>query len=97
MGWHDVASRLRGPAVADIARHIAQRWQAVTGERLEARPAGVVSAGDVELQIARTVPEKLYEFAPHGEFRITRRTCARCAPPGTWSTWSTSSCGRRRS
>jgi hypothetical protein len=24
----------------------------------------------VELQIVRTVPEKLYEFAPRGEFRI---------------------------
>jgi phosphatidylserine/phosphatidylglycerophosphate/cardiolipin synthase-like enzyme len=70
MGWHDVASRLRGPAVADVARHIAQRWQAVTGERLEAQPAGVVSAGDPELQIVRTVPEKLYEFAPRGDFRI---------------------------
>src|ERR1039458_9404638 len=44
--------------------------QAVTGERLEAQPTGVVSAGDVELQIVRTVPEKLYEFAPRGDFRI---------------------------
>ena len=70
MGWHDVASRLRGPAVADVGRHVAQRGQAVTGERLEAQPTGVVSAGDVELQIVRTVPEKLYEFAPRGEFRI---------------------------
>ncbi len=70
MGWHDVASRLRGPAVADVGRHIAQRWQVVTAERLEAQPADVVSAGDVELQIVRTVPEKLYDFAPHGDFRI---------------------------
>jgi phosphatidylserine/phosphatidylglycerophosphate/cardiolipin synthase-like enzyme len=70
MGWHDVASRLRGPAVADVGHHVAQRWQAVTGERLEAQPTGVVSAGDVELQIVRTVPEKLYEFAPRGDFRI---------------------------
>jgi phosphatidylserine/phosphatidylglycerophosphate/cardiolipin synthase-like enzyme len=23
MGWHDVASRLRGPAVADVGRHVA--------------------------------------------------------------------------
>ena len=69
MGWHDVASRLRGPAVADVGRHLAQRWQAVTGERLEAQP-GVGSAGDVELQIVRTVPEKLYDFAPRGDFRI---------------------------
>jgi phosphatidylserine/phosphatidylglycerophosphate/cardiolipin synthase-like enzyme len=70
MGWHDVASRLRGPAVADVGLHVAQRWQAVTGERLEAQPADVVSAGDVELQVVRTLPEKLYDFAPRGDFRI---------------------------
>jgi phosphatidylserine/phosphatidylglycerophosphate/cardiolipin synthase-like enzyme len=70
MGWHDVTSRLRGPAVADVARHVAERWQAVTGERLEAQSAEIASAGDVELQIVRTVPEKLYDFAPRGDFRI---------------------------
>jgi phosphatidylserine/phosphatidylglycerophosphate/cardiolipin synthase-like enzyme len=70
MGWHDVASRLRGPAVADVGLHVAQRWHAVTGERLEAQPADVVSAGDVELQVVRTLPEKLYDFAPRGDFRI---------------------------
>jgi phosphatidylserine/phosphatidylglycerophosphate/cardiolipin synthase-like enzyme len=71
MGWHDVASRLRGPAVADVARHLAQRWEAVTGEHVEAEPtAAVAGAGDVELQIVRTVPEKLYDFAPRGDFRI---------------------------
>jgi phosphatidylserine/phosphatidylglycerophosphate/cardiolipin synthase-like enzyme len=70
MGWHDVGSRLRGPVVADVGRHLAQRWHAVTGERLDAQPADVVSAGDVELEIVRTVPRKLYEFAPSGDFRI---------------------------
>ena len=70
MGWHDVASRLRGPVVADVARHVAHRWQAVTGERLEERPADLESAGDVELQIVRTLPETCYDFAPRGDFRI---------------------------
>jgi phosphatidylserine/phosphatidylglycerophosphate/cardiolipin synthase-like enzyme len=56
--------------VADVGRHLAQRWQAVTGEHLGAQPSDVHSAGDVELQIVRTVPEKLYEFAPRGDFRI---------------------------
>ena len=70
MGWHDVASRLRGPAVADVGRHVAQRWHAVTGEHLETQSGDRASAGDVELQIVRTVPEKLYDFAPRGEFRI---------------------------
>ena len=26
LGWHDVATRLRGPVVADVARHFLQRW-----------------------------------------------------------------------
>jgi phosphatidylserine/phosphatidylglycerophosphate/cardiolipin synthase-like enzyme len=69
MGWHDVSSRVRGPAVADVSRHVTQRWQAVTGERLEAQ-ATDPGNGDVDLQIVRTVPEKLYDFAPRGDFRI---------------------------
>jgi phosphatidylserine/phosphatidylglycerophosphate/cardiolipin synthase-like enzyme len=69
MGWHDVTSRVRGPAVADVSRHVTQRWEAVTGERLEA-PATDPGGGDVELQIVRTVPENLYDFAPRGDFRI---------------------------
>ena len=70
LGWHDVSSRMRGPAVADVGRHVAQRWQAVTGEHLEAQQVDAAPAGDVELQIVRTVPEHLYDFAPRGEFRI---------------------------
>jgi phosphatidylserine/phosphatidylglycerophosphate/cardiolipin synthase-like enzyme len=70
MGWHDVASLLRGPAVADVSRHLAQRWEGVTGEPLDAPRSVPPSAGDVELQIVRTVPEKLYDSAPRGDFRI---------------------------
>jgi phosphatidylserine/phosphatidylglycerophosphate/cardiolipin synthase-like enzyme len=71
MGWHDVAARLRGPAVADVHHHVAERWQAVTGEPLEALAATAVeSAGDTELQIVRTLPERIYDFAPRGDFRI---------------------------
>jgi phosphatidylserine/phosphatidylglycerophosphate/cardiolipin synthase-like enzyme len=70
MGWHDVSSRLRGPAVLDVGRHLTRRWEAVTGEHLDVERAAEQRAGDVELQIVRTVPEKLYEFAPRGDFRI---------------------------
>ena len=69
-GWHDVAARIRGPAVADVSAHLAQRWAAVTGERLPAPAADPATPGDVELQIVRTVPEQLYDFAPRGDFRI---------------------------
>jgi phosphatidylserine/phosphatidylglycerophosphate/cardiolipin synthase-like enzyme len=70
MGWHDIASRLRGPAVGDVARHVAQRWRAVTDEDLKIAVTDTAIAGDVRLQIVRTVPEKLYDFAPRGDFRI---------------------------
>src|SRR5579863_1916939 len=38
IGWHDVATRLRGPVVADVAAHFASRWTEVTGEPLERPP-----------------------------------------------------------
>jgi phosphatidylserine/phosphatidylglycerophosphate/cardiolipin synthase-like enzyme len=69
LGWHDAASRLRGPAVGDVAEHFAARWDAVTGERLAVgeRPSAV---GTHEVQVVRTVPEKVYDFLPGGDFRI---------------------------
>ncbi len=68
-GWHDVATRLRGPIVADVAQHFRDRWQETAGEML---PAPVVQspAGDTEIQLLRTVPEKTYAFAARGEFSI---------------------------
>jgi phosphatidylserine/phosphatidylglycerophosphate/cardiolipin synthase-like enzyme len=69
LGWHDASSQVRGPAVADVNAHFAARWRAVTGEQIEeAPPPG--PAGDVELQVVRTVPEKIYDFMPRGDFRI---------------------------
>jgi phosphatidylserine/phosphatidylglycerophosphate/cardiolipin synthase-like enzyme len=45
------------------------RWHEVSGERLPpVAPSG--SAGEVELQIVRTVPEHIYEAVPRGDFRI---------------------------
>ena len=68
-GWHDIATRLRGPIVADVAQHFRDRWQEVAGEPLPpARPPG--RAGDVTVQLLRTVPEHTYRFAPRGEFSI---------------------------
>ena len=31
LGWHDVATRLRGPVVADVAHHFAMRWEGLLG------------------------------------------------------------------
>jgi phosphatidylserine/phosphatidylglycerophosphate/cardiolipin synthase-like enzyme len=67
-GWHDVACELRGPAVGDVAAHIALRWREVTGEALAVTwPEG---AGDVQAQIVSTIPERRYAGAWDGRFRI---------------------------
>jgi phosphatidylserine/phosphatidylglycerophosphate/cardiolipin synthase-like enzyme len=69
LGWHDAAARLRGPAVADVAAHFRLRWREVTGERLPSGPTPP-PAGDVEVQVVRTVPESIYASLAHGEFTI---------------------------
>ncbi len=69
LGWHDASSRVRGPAVADVAAHFTARWREVTGEQVQETPAPA-PAGDVKLQVVRTVPEKIYDFLPRGDFRI---------------------------
>ena len=69
LGWHDAATRIHGPAVADVADHFRMRWLEVTGERLPPTPAAP-PAGDVELQVVRTVPEGIYRSLPRGEFTI---------------------------
>ena len=69
LGWHDVAARLEGPAVADVATHFRMRWGEVTGERLEPGPTPDASGGHT-VQVVRTVPERVYSAVPRGEFRI---------------------------
>jgi phosphatidylserine/phosphatidylglycerophosphate/cardiolipin synthase-like enzyme len=69
LGWHDAAARITGPAVADVAEHFATRWQENTGQRIDAS-ASASASGDVELQVVRTVPEKIYRAFPRGDFRI---------------------------
>jgi phosphatidylserine/phosphatidylglycerophosphate/cardiolipin synthase-like enzyme len=69
VGWHDACARIEGPAVSDVAENFRMRWLEVTGETLpDVRPSA--AAGDLEVQIVRTVPERVYKVAPRGEFRI---------------------------
>ena len=68
-GWHDACARIEGPAVADVADHFRLRWQEVTGERL-AVPEPADPAGETQLQVVRTVPERVYDQLPEGDFRI---------------------------
>jgi phosphatidylserine/phosphatidylglycerophosphate/cardiolipin synthase-like enzyme len=69
IGWHDACTRIEGPAVADVARHFGMRWAEVAGERLPTPPPSG-NTGKVELQIVRTVPEKIYRALPRGDFGI---------------------------
>ncbi|MEV4599768.1 phospholipase D-like domain-containing protein [Amycolatopsis sp. NPDC049253] len=69
IGWHDLAARLEGPVVADVAEHFRQRWTEVAGEDLP-RPEVPRPAGDSDVQLLRTVPDHTYAFAPRGEFTI---------------------------
>jgi len=69
IGWHDVATLVRGPAVHDVAEHFRDRWQDVAREPLpvsEPPPP----AGDLDVHVVRTVPDGTYDFARHGEFSI---------------------------
>ena len=69
IGWHDAAARLEGPVVTDVAEHFALRWREVTGETLPA-PRAAEPAGETEAQLLRTVPERVYDALPRGDFRI---------------------------
>ena len=69
MGWHDAAFEIRGPLVTDVALHFATRWHDVTGESLDENSPPPV-AGDVEAQLVRTVPEKIYDSLPKGDFSL---------------------------
>jgi phosphatidylserine/phosphatidylglycerophosphate/cardiolipin synthase-like enzyme len=69
LGWHDVAARLEGPAVADVGAHFRLRWEELTGERLDGQPAPD-SAGEHTVQVIRTVSEGMYDRVPHGDFTI---------------------------
>jgi phosphatidylserine/phosphatidylglycerophosphate/cardiolipin synthase-like enzyme len=72
--WHDVATRLRGPAVADVDAHFRLRWRELTGEDLGApeppEPPEPAAAGGSTVQVVRTIEEDMYERVPHGDFRI---------------------------
>jgi phosphatidylserine/phosphatidylglycerophosphate/cardiolipin synthase-like enzyme len=70
IGWHDVAVRLEGPAVADVADHFRLRWHGATDQELPP-VAAPESAGEIEAQIVRTIPENVYEQnLPNGDFSV---------------------------
>ncbi|HEY6760597.1 MAG TPA: phosphatidylserine/phosphatidylglycerophosphate/cardiolipin synthase family protein [Baekduia sp.] len=72
LGWHDVGTRIEGPAVQDVADHFIMRWREVSGEQLPpTTPAPPVAAEHAStVQVVRTVAEDMYDALPHGDFRI---------------------------
>ena len=60
LGWHDVATRLTGPAVQDVHDHFAMRWEELTGESVNA-PAAPAASGSHTVQVVRTVAEGMYD------------------------------------
>lgn len=69
IGWHDLAARLDGPVVADVADHFRRRWTEVAGEDL-APPTVPAPVGGSRVQVLRTIPDGTYDFAPRGEFTV---------------------------
>jgi len=69
LGWHDVGTRLQGPAVRDVHDHFALRWRALAGEQLE-RPEAPGPAGSHTVQVVRTVADGMYDALPRGDFRL---------------------------
>jgi len=69
LGWHDVGTRLRGPAITDVDDHYALRWRELTGEQLE-RPTPPPPAGEHTVQVVRTVANGMYDALPDGDYRI---------------------------
>jgi phosphatidylserine/phosphatidylglycerophosphate/cardiolipin synthase-like enzyme len=70
LGWHDVATRVEGSVVADVDQHFRARWSAVTGEDLGPIETPAPRTRGIDIQLVRTVPEKIYDFLPNGDFRI---------------------------
>jgi phosphatidylserine/phosphatidylglycerophosphate/cardiolipin synthase-like enzyme len=69
VGWHDAAVRLRGPVVADVAEHFRLRWDAARKEPLPPATAQP-EAGDVEVQVVRTVRDGIFRKLPHGDYSL---------------------------
>jgi phosphatidylserine/phosphatidylglycerophosphate/cardiolipin synthase-like enzyme len=70
VGWHDACARIEGPAVADVAEHFRMRWHEVTGTTLAEVVPSSAAGGTVDVQVVRTIPERIYDAIPRGDFSI---------------------------
>ena len=72
LNWHDLCLRLEGEAARDVGRNFVQRWEHLTKEPLSLPDLSEAQAapGDAAVQVVRTIPARVYPFAPHGEYGI---------------------------
>ena len=70
LGWHDVGTRLQGPAIADVHDHFVMRWRELSGEQIPALQPPPAAA-DHDVQVVRTISrQRMYNAVPRGEFRV---------------------------
>lgn len=69
LGWHDVGTRLQGPAIADVHDHFVMRWRELSGEQIPALQPPPATA-DHDVQVVRTISDGMYDAVPRGEFRV---------------------------
>ncbi len=69
--WHDVHSRIEGPAAGDVEYNFRQRWNDVVQRRslgpellLAEHPPAPSLQSNILTQVARTIPEHTYSFEP---------------------------------
>ena len=70
IGWHDAAARIRGPGGRRRRRPLPAPLGGGDGRAAARSAAAARPPGTVELQVVRTVPERIYERLPRGEFGI---------------------------
>ena len=98
VGWHDACARIEGPGGRRCRRAFPHAL--ARGDRRDARRRSLrrTTAGDVEVQIVRTVPEHIYDGDAEGRLRHSRVVPARAQGRRSGSSTSrTSSSGRPRS
>ena len=79
LGWHDVATRLRGPAVADVAEHFRARWQEVARRAAAAADTAAAARRDDRPGAAHRPRRHATRSSRAATSASSRRTCARCA------------------
>ena len=79
LGWHDVSTCLRGPAVADVAAHLAARWKEVAGERRRRPCRRRRRPARRRCRSSARCPRRSTTSCRAATSGSSRRTCARCA------------------